>query len=214
VRPLASHILLIYLLSFPPNSQENQPHLSSLTCIIKVKSFKLICIMPSSLIRLAPHPFSSLPPHPSLNDSPSPSRPSLETFLHSALTEAQNLITTTIPQTFKTDKKLRSSSPSTAKVQLSTGVVDNEYWVCRRSVHVDAEEKGTASWAEFEKGLGENHSENEMAYTPSVTRVEHLLEWPMQTELEGGWRSVHMHGQSEVIIIHIIWSLGTFFYKP
>lgn len=102
---------------------------------------------------------------------------------------------TTIPQTFKTDKKHRSSPPSAAKVQLSTGTIeDSEFWVCRRSVHVDAAAKGTASWDEFEKGLRENHSENEMAYTPSVTAVEHLLDWPIQAEIEGGWRGVHMQG--------------------
>lgn len=153
-------------------------------------------MMPLSLIRLNPLPFSSLPPHPSFSDRSSNSRPSLTAFLQSALTEARTLVATTVPQTFKADRKLRSSSPSAAKVQLSTCTTDNEYWVCRRSVHVDAAEEGTATWAEFEKGLRENHSENEMAYTPSVTAVEHLLEWPTQSEVEGGWRSVNMHGPS------------------
>jgi hypothetical protein len=123
----------------------------------------------------------------------------VETFLHSALDEAQNLISTTIPQTFKVDKKLRSSSPSAAKVLLSTRTLDQDYWVCRQSVHADAAEPGTATWSEFEHGLRENHSENEMDYTPSVASVEHLLEWPTQKEIEGGWTDIHMHGKDESI---------------
>lgn len=54
---------------------------------------------------------------------------------------------------------------------------------------------GSASWEEFRRGLRENHSENEMAYTPSVTSVERLLEWPTEGEIEGGWRQVGMHGE-------------------
>lgn len=158
-----------------------------------------------SLIHLAPRSFSSLPSHPALD--PSPSRPQLHTFIHSALTEAHDFFTTTIPQTFQVDPKLRSSPPASAKVQLSTCSLpaqpggnrpknsSNEFWVCRQSFHRDAAEDGTASWDEFRKGLRENHSENEMEYTPSVTAVERLLQWPSVREIDGGWTEVDMHGE-------------------
>lgn len=157
------------------------------------------------VIHLAPRPFSSLPSHPALE--PSPSRPQLHTFLYSALTEANTFLTTTIPQTSQVDPKLRSSPPASAKVQLSTCSVptqsggnrskssSNEFWVCRRSVHRNAAEDGTASWDEFRRGLRENHSENEMEYTPSVTAVERLLQWSSVREIDGGWTEVDMHGE-------------------
>ncbi|KAF4210416.1 hypothetical protein CNMCM8980_004081 [Aspergillus fumigatiaffinis] len=154
------------------------------------------------LIRLSPHPFSSLPAHPSLNASPSSSRPPLRIFLETALSEAHTLLTDTIPNTFKVDRKLRSSPPATANVQLLKRTIRNgagsvrgeeEFWACRKSVHQDAAVAGSASWGEFRRGLRENHSEDEMAYTPSVTSVERLLEWPTEGEIEGGWRQVGMH---------------------
>ncbi|KAF7118069.1 hypothetical protein CNMCM5793_007455 [Aspergillus hiratsukae] len=146
-----------------------------------------------SLIRLSPHPFSSLPAHPSLTSSPSPSRPSLHSFLATALSEAHTLLTDTIPNTFKVESKQRSSPPATAKVQLLKRTIGSEFWACRKSVHQDAAVDGSASWEEFRRGLRENHSENKMAYTPTVTSVERLLEWPTEGEIEGGWRQVGMH---------------------
>ncbi|CRG89834.1 hypothetical protein PISL3812_06873 [Talaromyces islandicus] len=160
------------------------------------------------MLRLSPHPFSCLPSHPSLAEEEEEeeeaageaARPKLEEFLLSILTETQTFTTQTIPRTFAPAPKLRASPPSTAKVQLllSAGNQngqggEGEYWVCRKSIHADAAEKGTATWNEFEKGLRENHSENEMAYTPSVASVEHLLQWPVQKEVKGGWRDVDMH---------------------
>ena len=143
-------------------------------------------------------------------------RPDLQAFLHDILTEAQSFLLTTIPRSFKIEGKPRSSPPSTAKVQLLNRVIrvgeppssgDNnnssseeqqnlrdEFWVCRRSVHADAPVDGTASWEEFRSGLLDNHSENEMAYTPSLTGVCTLMEWPTQDEIEGGWKNVEMHG--------------------
>jgi hypothetical protein len=152
----------------------------------------------TSYLRLKPLPFSSVPPHPSVTQNTEyHQQPELNTFLTTVLTEAQTLITTTIPQHFKQDRKLRSSAPSSAKVQLSTstgGSGVEDYWVCRKSIHTDSStKKGSASWAEFEKGLRENHSENEMDYTPSVASVEHLVKWPVVESL-GGWRGVDMHG--------------------
>ncbi|PCH05892.1 Hypothetical protein PENO1_010530 [Penicillium occitanis (nom. inval.)] len=151
----------------------------------------------TSYLRLKPLPFSSLPSHPSF---PQNTEQHLEPFLSTILTEAQTLISTTIPQHFKPNHKLRSSAPSNAKVQLftstpnsgSSGVVE-DYWVCRKSIHADSSaQRGSASWTEFEKGLRENHSENEMDYTPSVASVEHLVKWPVVEDL-GGWRGVDMH---------------------
>ncbi|KAM0118431.1 hypothetical protein ACP6JC_004915 [Aspergillus fumigatus] len=169
-----------------------------------MKSSNLTSTVSTPLIRLSPHPFSSLPAHPSLSTSPSSSRPPLHSFLETALSEAHSLLTDTIPNTFKVDPKPRSSPPTTAKVQLLKGTIrhrkgsvrgEEEFWACRKSVHQDTAVDGSASWEEFRRGLRENHSENEMAYTPSVTSVERLLEWPTEGEIEGGWRQVGMHGE-------------------
>lgn len=172
-----------------------------------------------SIIRLCPRPFTSLPCHPAFDgedntvtrdsNETAQSRPDLRTFLHSALSEAQTFLVTTIPRNFKVNGRARWSPPSTAKVQLLTHTIraedqeldypgrrQDEFWVCRRSVHLDAPVEGTASWNEFRRGLRENHSENEMEYTPSLTGVERLMEWPIQDEIEGGWREVDMHGDS------------------
>ncbi|KAL1882661.1 hypothetical protein Plec18167_003083 [Paecilomyces lecythidis] len=195
-------------------------------------------------IRLAPLPLSALPSHPALaerprqngesnnnnsnnqnqnqngnnngNNNAATTRPPLAAFIKQALDEAHTLLSDTIPLTFRVDKKLRSSPPSNAKVQLSSRVIpvsteispsvkgekrkikdDEEYWVCRKSIHVDAPEEGTASWKEFENGLRFDHSQHEMEYTPSVSSVETLLEWKDvdlgQQESGAGWRGVDMH---------------------
>lgn len=102
------------------------------------------------------------------------------------------------------DKKLRSSPPSKAKVELSSATIhvesesgDGEHWVSRRSVHDDAAEPGTASFDEFVGGLRDDHTENEMKYTPSVSNIEKVLEWDCEVdgEIGGGWRDVKMAGE-------------------
>lgn len=62
-------------------------------------------------------------------------------------------------------------------------------------MHVDAARDGTASLDEFRRGLRENHSENEMEYTPSVSAVKRLVQWDEVEQLEGIWTGVDMHGE-------------------
>ncbi|KAJ5903826.1 hypothetical protein N7504_006209 [Penicillium tannophilum] len=137
------------------------------------------------LLQLQPHLFTSVPAHSSLQNNDT--RPELQSYIRTALQEALELLHS-VPSSFTADPKLRSSSPSEAKVKLlrnwrklseDASKKNNkpEFWVCRQSEHVDAEAKGTASWSEFETGLRSNHAEHEMDYTPSVTGVERLLEW-------------------------------------
>ncbi|KAJ5806235.1 uncharacterized protein N7503_003837 [Penicillium pulvis] len=137
------------------------------------------------LLQLQPHLFVSLPAHSSLQNNDT--RPELQSYIRTALQEALKLLHS-VPSSFTADPKLRSSSPSEAKVKLlrnwrklpeDVNKKSNkpEFWVCRQSEHVDAEAKGTASWSEFETGLRSNHAEHEMDYTPSVTGVERLLQW-------------------------------------
>ncbi|KAJ6013953.1 hypothetical protein N7540_008544 [Penicillium herquei] len=144
-----------------------------------------------ALIRLEPHLFTSLPAHPSLPESDS--RPQLQPFLQEALCQAIYFLNK-VPSRFKSSKQ-HSSPPSEAKVNLgswrndsdaktSNKLPNTEFWVCRRSEHVDATAPGTASWEEFETGLRSNHAEHEMDYTPTVSAVEKLLEWPRSENLE------------------------------
>ncbi|KAJ5127424.1 hypothetical protein N7448_008203 [Penicillium atrosanguineum] len=130
-------------------------------------------------VQLQPHPFTIIPSHPSLSTETSRADP--KQFVATALREAIELLHS-IPSTFKTDPKPRASPPSQAKVNLMRGWRNSdeeksEFWVARQSKHVDASDKGTASWGEFEAGLRTNHAEHEMEYTPSVSGVERLLEW-------------------------------------
>lgn len=81
---------------------------------------------------------------------------------------------------------------------MGSGPDDGEYWVSRRSVHGNAAEPGTASFEEFVRGLRDDHTENEMKYTPSVSNVEKILEW--DCEIDGGfeddgWKDVKMAGE-------------------
>jgi hypothetical protein len=52
---------------------------------------------------------------------------------------------------------------------------EKETWVCRRSVHRDARERGTAGWDEFKRGFKERHVETEAAFTGTVVGHEVLV---------------------------------------
>ncbi|EKV05501.1 hypothetical protein PDIG_11360 [Penicillium digitatum PHI26] len=146
------------------------------------------------LIQLEPHLFTSLPRHPDLQGDDN--TPDLREFIQAILLEAHPLLNQ-FPSTLKPDCKLRSSSPSHAKVKLSRGwrtlqppqegpAPKKEFWVCRQSDHQDSDRlPGTVSLWEFHDGLRYRHAEHEMEYTPSVTSVKQLLKWnePRQWDL-------------------------------
>ncbi|KAI0175647.1 hypothetical protein GGR52DRAFT_589449 [Hypoxylon sp. FL1284] len=52
-----------------------------------------------------------------------------------------------------------------------------ETWCCRRSVHADRPEKGTASWAEFDRCFRERHAESERAFTPACVGAHAARRW-------------------------------------
>ncbi|RDK40470.1 hypothetical protein M752DRAFT_328490 [Aspergillus phoenicis ATCC 13157] len=144
-------------------------------------------------LHLNPHPFSILPSHPALDEtntisSSTPAHPQLRSFLHACLTESQTLLSS-IPTTFRRDHKPRRAPPSTAAIHRRHPPLHAQRQSRRRLLAVT----GSASWEEFRSGLRENHSENEMDYTPSVTSVVRLVEWPSEVDVEGGWGKVDVH---------------------
>ncbi|KAE8378229.1 hypothetical protein BDV26DRAFT_262006 [Aspergillus bertholletiae] len=147
----------------------------------------------SSFLHLAPNPFTILPSHPSLDNDQA--RHSPRGFQSSTLADADSFLAS-VSTTFHKQRKPRHSPPATAPVHVSSRTIrtgqKEEFWVCRNSIHQDVAVDGSASWEEFQSGLKENHTMNEMEYTPSVTGVERLLDWPREREIEGGWREVDM----------------------
>ncbi|KAE8348372.1 hypothetical protein BDV28DRAFT_94023 [Aspergillus coremiiformis] len=146
-----------------------------------------------SFLHLVPNTFTILPSHPSLNNTQS--RPSPQDFLRPILADADTFLAS-VPTTFRPYRRPRHSPPTTAHIHVSSRIIRDlpkeEFWVCRKSVHQNAPVNGSASWEEFRSGLRENHAENEMEYTPSVTGVDRLLEWTTEREVEGGWQEVEM----------------------
>ncbi|KAK8138448.1 hypothetical protein PG984_001828 [Apiospora sp. TS-2023a] len=53
----------------------------------------------------------------------------------------------------------------------------NESWACRRSVHEDKAQKGTASWAEFVRCFRDEHAAAEDGFTPAVVATCEALGW-------------------------------------
>lgn len=57
------------------------------------------------------------------------------------------------------------------------GKVRGETWCCRKSVHVDAPERGTASWDEFVRAFREEHAQSEKAFTPACLAAHEAQSW-------------------------------------
>ncbi|KAI1213880.1 uncharacterized protein F4807DRAFT_409498 [Annulohypoxylon truncatum] len=55
--------------------------------------------------------------------------------------------------------------------------VKGETWCCRRSVHADAAERGTASWEEFVAAFREEHAQSEKAFTPACLAAHEAQSW-------------------------------------
>jgi len=126
--------------------------------------------------------------------------PDLETFVSRVLHEAIPFIDDVAPRSGRPSTWKSKSSPkhftsSKAAVHLYTRVVTgkdidaikgmNQYtadrkdetWFCRRSVHENKAEKGTASWSEFVNTFKDYHSESEMAFTPTVVGARKAMSW-------------------------------------
>lgn len=60
---------------------------------------------------------------------------------------------------------------------LPTDNIEPETWFLRRSVHVDAPEKGTATWDEFKSAFKDKHAETELAFTASILNTGLYRSW-------------------------------------
>ena len=90
----------------------------------------------------------------------------------------------------------RRFAASAAPVEVLSRVVRgadarDETWVCRRSVHRDAAETGTAAWDEFVQGFKDAHAATEMGFTASVIGAREAATWDVaasavMTTADGG----------------------------
>lgn len=164
------------------------------------------------LIRLYPKSLSTVPSHPSLPSSPN--QPAISTYTTALLAEAHAFITKIVPRVFAAEGKARASRPSPALVELSshkvaqaevpfesrpagaTGVA--ETWTARASEHDNAAREGTASWEEFEEGVGEEG----MGVEGEKQHV--VLDWGKELDAETGagvgeWEDVQAGIREEVV---------------
>ncbi|SPQ27546.1 d227df4e-6b9b-4378-944f-f4e56224dff8 [Thermothielavioides terrestris] len=73
-----------------------------------------------------------------------------------------------------------SSGAATTTTTTTTAAAresESETWVCRRSEHADRAERGTASWAEFERCFRDEHAAAEVAFTPAAVAGHEALVW-------------------------------------
>ncbi|KAL8694162.1 MAG: hypothetical protein Q9218_001159 [Villophora microphyllina] len=128
-------------------------------------------------------------------------RPLLEPFVKAVLDEAVTFMDDIVPNRFRETSE-KSSPPAGSKVQVYKHEIPGqllseinwergqmprnpppdigktgEVWFARASKHPDKQEKGTATFSEFEFGLRDNHSEHEAEYTPDVFDARLVLDW-------------------------------------
>jgi len=154
---------------------------------------------------------------PTNGDGASSTAPDLSYFISKAFTEAIPFIDGVAPKAGGTTKWKSKGAPKkyascTAPVELYEYAVSgkdldkvegmsqfsadrkDETWFCRRSVHKNEAQKGSASWEEFVKYFKEQHSESEEAFTPGVIGIREAMRWDasdVEVEVEGGkWRDM------------------------
>lgn len=141
--------------------------------------------------------------------SASSGRPQLLPFVKEILDQATSFVDDVLPRTFSELNEKRST-PAAAKVKVlkreldaqelsqipwATGKIPRkvtlpresrgESWFARRSCHANQSQTGTASLAEFEQGLLDDHSAHEQQYTPNVSDARHVLDWDAETAFTG-----------------------------
>lgn len=158
------------------------------------------------LIRLYSRSPSELPSHPALPASgDAASQRNISDYVAEVLKEANDFMTSYLPATFKTKSKDKSSPPATAPVELLSHEIDSKWipekvrttgvgaaaetWFARTSIHENAAKTGTATWAEADAGLRQDHSVHEFEYTADVKDAHLVLDWSDGLEVEG-WKDV------------------------
>ena len=157
--------------------------------------------------------------HKERDDNGAISAPNVFSFITSVLAESIPFIDGVAPKaggasTWKTKGSPKKFPNSAAPVHLFEWTVPgadldqvdgmsqfsadrkDEYWSCRKSIHRDAAEKGTAAWGEFVHSFKEHHSESERNFTPTVMAARKALEWDteaIEVEVNGErWENITM----------------------
>lgn len=146
------------------------------------------------LVRLYDRAVSELPSNPSVSSGKdSFGQQDIVSFVTDVLKEANDFMTSYLPSTFKVKSKDKSSPPASAPVELLSHEIDSKYipekvrttgvgavaetWFARTSIHENAAKSGTATWAEADAGLRQDHSVHEFEYTPDVKDAHLVTDW-------------------------------------
>lgn len=170
-----------------------------------------------------PNDSYSSDPHSLLNGE---ERPELALFLREILDQAVQFINDIVPTTFR-EVGLKTSNPSAAKVRLlhrdisstelreipwstskisrqqaSSDLDAGESWFARVSQHENSAKAGTACFEEFDWGLRVDHSEHERDYTPDIIDSFKVLDWDLETGVDGlkidQYSHIKMNGKSTI----------------
>lgn len=163
------------------------------------------------LVRLRALDPAQLPAHPDLAplQISASALPDIELFITDILNEASSFMTDYIPQHFAIKDRSKTSPPAKATIQLLAHEISaqqlgpgahDEFWYARTSLHESKKEPGTASWAEFEAGLYDDHSLHESQYTPDVFDAHKVLSWDSKLAEKqhkiGAWEKVGLSSKS------------------